>query len=370
MGWLLNLIVISSITAGCAGAASDSRTPSPSPKYSGPPPTILDLEGDITHVHDPAIIREGGTYYLFSTGLALTEVIPIRCSRDLRNWRRCGDVFPAIPQWASQDVPGVKNLWAPDISYFDGRYHLYYSASTFGSNHSSIGLATNKSLDPKSPEYQWVDQGKVIESRRFNDWNAIDSNVVIDDEGRPWLSFGSFWDGIKLRRLDHSTGKLSGADTKLYSIASRPRGPGSPGAVEAPFLIRRNGYYYLLVSFDSCCKGAQSTYKIMVGRSKQVTGPYLDRAGNPMWAGGGTLLIAGSGRWRGPGHNAVLLEQDGDKIIYHAYDTQRGGIPTLRIGSLVWDDHGWPLAANPNSAAISSIWFIARLNPEPRGPEQ
>ena len=191
-----------------------------------------------------------------------------------------------------------------------------------------------------------MDEGPVIASRHFDDFNAIDPNIVIDEEGRPWIAFGSFWSGIKLRRISTGTGKLSNEDKTLYAIASRPRGPLSPGSIEAPFIVRKGNHYYLFVSFDLCCRGVASTYKIMVGRSERVTGPYVDTSGVPMWAGGGTLVLSGSERWRGPGHNAILLREDGDKIIYHAYDAAQAGVPTLRIGSLVWDQDAWPLATN------------------------
>src|SRR5215207_425073 len=164
-----------------------------------------ELQGDIRQVHDPSIIKDRDTFYIFSTRAG----IAIRCSKDLVNWRLCGDVFAHLPEWAVKDVPGLRGLWAPDVSYFNGKYHLYYSASTFGSNRSSIGLATNETLDPESEKYRWVDQGKVISSDVRDDWNAIDPNVVLDEQNQPWLSFGSFWGGIKLRKLDQTTGKLS-----------------------------------------------------------------------------------------------------------------------------------------------------------------
>ena len=187
------------------------------------------------------------------------------------------------------DVPGLRGIWAPDISYFNGKYHLYYSASTFGSNRSSIGLATNQTLDPSSDRFSWEDQGKIISSFVTDDWNAIDPNIVIDEEGEPWLSFGSFWSGIKMRKIDPANGKLSSKDTKLYSLASRRRSPELPGAIEAPVIIRSSGYYYLFVSFDFCCRGINSTYNIRVGRSKLFTGPYVDREGRDMMEDGGTL---------------------------------------------------------------------------------
>jgi arabinan endo-1,5-alpha-L-arabinosidase len=295
-------------------------------------------KGDIRQVHDPSIIKAGDTYYVFSTRAG----IAIRCSKDLIHWQLCGDVFAHLPEWAVKDVPGLRGLWAPDVSYFNARYYLYYSASTFGSNHSSIGLATNETLDPSSDKYRWVDQGKVIGSNIDDDWNAIDPNVVFDEHNQPWLAFGSFWGGIKLRKLEQATGKLSSQDQNLYSLASRPRTSGSPGAIEAANIIRKNGYYYLFVSFDLCCRGANSTYNIRVGRARHLTGPYIDRSGKAMIDGGGTLVVGGAGRWAGPGHCAVLQEREGDHLVYHAYDTEWRGVPTLRISTLHWDSEGWP----------------------------
>lgn len=309
----------------CAGQTADA-----SPAY--------DLQGDIRHVHDPAVIKDGDTFYLFSTRAGLS----VRCSQDLLRWRLCGDVFAHLPQWAVEDVPGLRGLWAPDVAHFNGKFHLYYSASTFGKNRSSIGLVTNRTLDPASEFYRWEDQGKVVGSQPTDDWNAIDPNVVLDEQGQPWLSFGSFWGGIKLRKLDSATGKLSAQDQTLYALASRPRSKELPGAVEAPFIVRKDGYYYLFVSFDMCCRGEKSTYNIRVGRSRRVTGPYVDRDGRPMNEGGGTPLIEGGTRWRGPGHPAVLRDAGRDLLVYHAYDAERRGMPTLRIRLFKWDAEGWP----------------------------
>jgi arabinan endo-1,5-alpha-L-arabinosidase len=301
-------------------------------------PLTSEIEGDIRQVHDPSIIKEGHTFYLFSTRAGIS----IRCSTDLVQWRLCGDVFAHLPEWAVKDVPGLRGLWAPDVSYFNGKYHLYYSASTFGSNRSSIGLATNQTLDQASDKYRWVDQGKVISSYSSDNWNAIDPNVALDEKNEPWLSFGSFWGGIKLRKLDRATGKLSSQDQTLYALASRRRTADLPGAIEAPFIIRKNSYYYLFVSFDFCCRGKDSTYNIRVGRARRLTGPYMDRSGKLMMEGGGTLVVAGKGRWAGPGHCAVLHDKDGEALVYHAYDTAWRGVPTLRIARLLWDLEGWP----------------------------
>lgn len=264
------------------------------------------------------------------------------CSKDMVEWEFCGRVFERIPGWLSKAVPGVGDLWAPDISYFNGRWHLYYSGSTFGSNRSVIGLATNATLDINSPDYAWVDEGMVIESEPSFDWNAIDPNLAFDDSGQPWLAFGSYWSGIKMRKIDAATGKLADDDDTLHSLANRRNGPDNTTAIEAAFIIRRGEFYYLFTSFDACCQGAASTYNVRVGRSSQITGPYVDRAGVPLLEGGGTLILSEYGRWHGPGHNGIYAENGVDWIVYHAYDAQQIGIPKLRIESLAWDDEGWP----------------------------
>src|SRR5439155_4965930 len=155
--------------------------------------------------------------------------------------------------------------------------------------------------NPSSPDYKWVDQGLVFASTKQDDFNAIDPNLAVDANSDHWMSFGSFWSGIKMRKLDAKTGKLATDDTTLYSLASRPRSAEVKAEIEAPFLVRNGNYYYLFVSHDRCCRGAQSTYKIVVGRADRITGPYADKSGKPMMDGGATLLMEGNERWRGPG---------------------------------------------------------------------
>ena len=299
-------------------------------------PSILTLTGVTFPVHDPTLVKDGDMYYVVSTGAG----IPIHCSKDMLSWDICGRVFRIPPVWVIKTIPGVGDLWAPDLVFWNGKWHLYYAASTFGSNHSAIGLATNTTLDDRNPAYKWVDEGMVISSDVADNYNAIDPNLVIDQNNQPWLVFGSFWSGIKMRKIDGTTGKLDSADVTVYTMAGRP----GNGPIEGAYVVHHGGYYFLFVSFDFCCRGAASTYKIMVGRSTAITGPYADRDGMLMTTGGGSLVYAGDDRWHGPGHNMVYVESGTYWLVYHAYDAQINGVPTLRIEALQWDGDGWPVA--------------------------
>ncbi len=337
-------------------------------------PHAFQLAGDYQGTHDPSIIQEGKTYYVFATGAAFSPEastpspadataspaarpaivgqLPIRCSQDLIHWKRCGQVFSAIPDWIQKKSPRTKELWAPDISYFDGLYHLYYAYSVFGKNTSGIALATSPTLDNSSPSYKWEDRGLVLESTAQSDYNAIDPNLALDEGGGAWLAFGSFWSGIKMRRLDPATGKLSSADTTTYSLASRKKPEGeplaSPGlppdsqAIEAPFILHHAGYYYLFVSWDLCCRGTKSTYRGMVGRSRKITGPYVDENGIAMLKGGGKAVLTANSAWVGPGGQSLLKLPHREIIVFHAYDAHSGR-PALQISTLAWRS-GWPMA--------------------------
>ena len=316
-------------------------------------PKALTLSGDYPITHDPSIAKDGKTYYVFATSSDAPQQFPIRCSADLLAWKLCGHVFSEIPAWIHEASPKTRDLWAPDISFYNGKYHLYYAYSRFGSNDSGIALATNLTLDPSSPKYHWNDEGLVLKSQTGDDFNAIDPNLILDGKGQPWLAFGSFWTGIKMRRLDPATGKPAASDPTLYSLAQRvapptpePPKPGLPAnwqAVEAPFIVHHGDYYYLFVSFDLCCRGTRSNYRTMVGRAREVTGPYLDQAGTPMLKGGGTQLLFANDRWLGPGGASVLVQPEGDYLVFHAYDAITGK-PALQISTITWQD-GWPHAA-------------------------
>lgn len=315
-------------------AAADAAPPADSPPDVSLPgdPVTLDLGGAIAPVHDPVIAQVDGLYMLFSTGPG----IQVRTSVDLVNWSLAGQVFASKPAWITTTDPMRPNdLWAPDISYFGGTYHLYYSASTFGSNDSCIGHAT--SAAPTSNT--WTDHGAVICSSSSDNYNAIDPAAFLDANGNPWLAFGSFWSGLKLIPLA-ADGSRSGTD--MFALSTR-----NDTAVEAPFLVSHGSYYYLFESVGSCCQGADSTYKVLVGRATDVRGPYVDDQGVALLAGGGKLVVQGDDRWRGPGHNAVVSTTTGTYNVYHSYDANAAGIPTLRISEMRWSEDGWPVSAGP-----------------------
>ena len=312
---LIALGVIGPAHAPAAGAASY-----PDPGY---------VTGDVS-VHDPSMVRTAnGTYYLFST----SDGIEIRTSTDRIHFTRDGSVFPNGVSWASA-YGDITDPWAPDVSYHNGKYWLYYAVSSFGSNHSAIGLATSSSAAPGS----WTDQGLVYSSQTTDNYNAIDPALMVDTSGRWWLSFGSFWSGIKMIQIDPSTGKQASSNTTRYSIAERS----SPDAEEAGYIYPHGGYYYLFASFDYCCQGVNSTYRIMVGRSASPTGPYTDETGTSMMSGGGTQILATHGNVIGPGGQSVMHDSDGDVLVYHYYAADLNGTPELGINLLGWTTGGWP----------------------------
>lgn len=316
----LTTLVVSSLNLTSASAATY-----PNPGY---------VTGNVTGVHDPSMIKTaGGTYVLVSTG----NWLEIRTSTDRIHFGKVGSVWSSggatwtYPYTLASDR---SYLWAPDISYHNGLYYLYYAASSFGSQHSAIFLATSPTAMPGS----WTHRGLVIETSSANDFNAIDPNLTVDAAGQWWLTLGSFWTGIKMIQIDPATGLRLASNQTIYSTARRTTNSGS---VEASFIYRHGGYYYLFVSFDFCCQGTASTYRTMVGRSTSITGPYYDRAGVNMYNGGATEILATHGSVYGPGHPAVIPDVDGDLLIYHYY-TSAAPNGNLGVNLLGWDSSAWP----------------------------
>jgi arabinan endo-1,5-alpha-L-arabinosidase len=335
--WLYPLLVLATACSEPTNApAPDQGT---SAHFGYDQPRVLSLVGDL-RTHDPSLIRDGFDAYVFSTGdqAVAGGTIQIRHSRDLIHWEYAGNVFDQIPAWAKTAVPGVSNLWAPEIHKYGNTYYLYYSVSTFGSNRSAIGLATNTTLDPSRSNYAWVDRG-LVTSSEGTDYNAIDPAVIEDEHGTPYLAMGSFWTGIRMFKLQWPSGMLAPGQKEPLRLADRfvP-----PNAIEGASIIRKGGKFYMFVSFDFCCQGTNSTYKIAVGRSDVVTGPYYDKLGTPLQHGGGTVILSENGTMFGPGGPTASP----DLLGYHWYDATANGDFRLGLRTIKWED-GWPTVAAP-----------------------
>ncbi len=286
-------------------------------------------------VHDPSMIWDGTRYYLFATG----GTLGVRSSADILTWTNAGNVLPSVPAWVTTALGSTPaSLWAPDISYFNGQFHVYYAGSTFGSNDSVIGLSTTPSL--KTPA--WTDQGLVVQSITSDDFNAIDPNVSFDQNCTPWLAFGSFWSGIKMRKLDPTTGKPATDDTTLYSLASR-----NGGAIEAASIISHNGFYYLFVSYDLCCQGVNSTYKTEYGRAPSITGPYMTQEGGAMLQGNADLLLMTETTYIGPGGGTAWKDGSNYIYVYHYYDGADNGNSKLQVRPIVFGSTDWITLGDP-----------------------
>jgi arabinan endo-1,5-alpha-L-arabinosidase len=304
-------------------------------------PSARALDGD-TRVHDPStVIQCDGRYYVFTTGRG----IPILSSDDGWTWKRSGRVFDDVPDSVHSVVPLNKNalVWAPDICRRNGEYLLYYSISSWGSNVSAIGLMTNPTLNASDPKYKWTDGGLVVNSVAGEKLNAIDPGVLQAPDGTLWLTYGSYIGNVQLVQLDPKTGGRIAKDSPTYILSSQS---------EASDMIYHDGYYYLFVNRGSCCQGANSSYNIRMGRSKVVTGPYLDRYGVDMAHGGGDLFLAASGTQIGPGHFGLLVDDGLEKFSchYEADLAKHGSV--LDIRPLLWNADGWPAPGGNLQAGI------------------
>lgn len=209
-----------------------------------------------------------------------------------------------------------------------------------------IGFVSTKSIVPGSSDYNWVDEGEVVRSVSSNNYNAIDADVVEDADGNYWMAFGSWWTGIKLVRLDESTGKQSSSDKTVYSIANR----GGSG-IEGPSIIEYKGKYFLFTAWDVCCKmGADledNTYKTVMGRADNITGPYVDRSGKALANGGGTILMQRYGRYYGPGGGEAFKDLNRIRFAHHYYNANSNGSPTLHIRDVVFTEDNWAEMGQP-----------------------
>jgi arabinan endo-1,5-alpha-L-arabinosidase len=303
------------------------------------------LDGEIL-IHDPSTVTaEAGRYYTYGTGNGL----PILISDDGWTWRRSGSLMSALPGGkAGADVlsRGGNNTWAPDVIHIGGKYFVYYSAPGIQPK-SAVGLLVGKTLDPASPDYHWEDGGPVVWSDGIEDSNAIDPGVLLEPDGRLWLTYGSYFGYIRLVELNPETGKRLFPNRAPVNIAINS---------EASIPIYHDGWYYLLVTHGSCCAGANSTYNIRMGRSRKVSGPYLDNMGIDMLEGGGKLFAGSRGRHVGPGHFGLLDLGEGIQkfSLHYEADLDRGGVSVLDIRPLLWRD-GWPVAGDNLAAGTYAI---------------
>jgi arabinan endo-1,5-alpha-L-arabinosidase len=297
-------------------------------------------------IHDPAtVIESKGHFYTWGTGGGLPGLV----SDDGWAWRSNGSLFSAVPGGKpGPDVIalGGNNSWAPDVIHVGDKFFVYYAAPGTQPK-AAVGLLVGRSLDPQSPDYKWEDGGPVASSDGIEDSNAIDPGVLLDADGRLWLVYGSYFGYIRLVELNPKTGKRLDPKSVPVNVAINS---------EAPVLIQHDGWYYLLVTHGSCCNGANSTYNIRVGRSRKVTGPYLDNMGIDMIEGGGKLFAGSRGRHVGPGHFGLLDLGDGVQkfSMHYEADLDRGGASVLDIRPIMWRD-GWPVAGDNFEAGTYSI---------------
>jgi arabinan endo-1,5-alpha-L-arabinosidase len=276
------------------------------------------LDGQIG-IHDPStVVMCDGKYYTYGTGGSSLV------SDDGWTWR-AGTALP-------------RRGLAPDVIHIGDRYYVYVAANIGGqATKAAVNMIWSKTLDPSSPDYKWEEGGVVASSDGAEDSNAIDPGIFLDPtDGKLWLTYGSYFGYIRLVQLDPKTGKRVNPNDQPHNLAIN---------CEASDMMYRDGWYYLLATHGSCCRGADSGYNIRVGRSKKVTGPYLDADGIDMIQGGGKLLIGSGGRVVGAGHFGLLdLGEGVQKFSMHwEADLDRGGASVLDIRPLLWKD-GWPLA--------------------------
>ncbi len=306
---------------------------------------LLALEG-VIGIHDPSTVAVcAGKYYVFGTGRGISALT----SSNGFNWQRGGKVFDRIPDSVKQFVPknDGESVWAPDIIQLNGEYYLYYSISSWGQYVSAVALLTNPTLDTTAPNYKWTDRGMVVHSSEGENLNAIDPGVTLAPDGTLWLCYGSYHGNIELVELNPKTGLRIATNSPVTIIASQS---------EAANIIHHGEFFYLLVNHGGCCQGSNSTYNIRVGRSFQVTGPYLDRHGEDLAQGAGTLFLAAQGKNIGPGHFGRLWDDGVEKFSCH-YEAELGsnGRSVLDFRPLLWTVDGWPVAGENLRQGIYQI---------------
>ena len=276
--------------------------------------------------HDPSTVKfENGKYFYFSTGNGIQAVQ----SPDLKQWKITKPIFEKdkFPSWITDLVKNFKgHFWAPDVIFMNGYFYVYYSCSSFGSAVSAIGVVRSKSLDADDAKYAWEDLGLVVKSEKKTDFNAIDPGLVRDTDNKIYMTYGSFHGGIGVVVIDSISGKIKGEIKKIAG--------GKESDWEAPYIIKNKDEYYLFANNGLCCKGLNSTYRIVTGKSKSVFGPYLDQEGRDLTKGGGTTVLATHANIIGPGHVALLVKDKKNLISTHFYNAEKEGQPNFKFYEL------------------------------------
>jgi arabinan endo-1,5-alpha-L-arabinosidase len=343
----------------------------------------LTVQGTGIYAHDPYMLQDQNhLYWLYGTHQTIayssdlstftytTGTTPYgscaatQASDDwLTQAGRCADIGPDFAPWTGLQTPPADNnggntdVWAPSLMFANGTYYQYYAIPVepdAAGGEAIIGLATStSSYGP------WTDNGWIVRSWSNNSTtplsgfgfvegtsdNAIDPAPFVDAQGNWWLVYGSWFDGTHMIQLDTATGLPSTTNTTVYNIARRWWGE------EGPFIYYWNGYYYYFAPVNACCS-ATSPYRILYGRSTSPTGPYVDRGGVPLYnsegGGGGTILLSAHGRIVGPGGQSVFTDVGADgsqslpTLVYHYYDGNANGTPTLGINRIAFTSDGWP----------------------------
>ena len=320
------------LISSCSGVKGEKATAT----YTNP---VID-----NNAPDPTVIRaKDGTFYAYST--MQRGNVPVYKSQDMVNWEFIGGAFRRgeVPKF----VPKA-NIWAPDINLIEGKYVLYFSMSTWGGEwEAGIGRAV-----ADSPEGPFTDAKLLFNSKQIGVQNSIDP-VVYQEDGRKYLIWGSFR-GIYLTELTDDGLEL--IDSKnLLKIAGT--------AYEGTYIIKRKGYYYLFASIGSCCNGVKSTYQTVVGRSKSLFGPYVDKQGRKMLDNHHEILLSGDDKVKGPGHDSQIIADDKgqDWIYYHGVDVNEPNAGRkMYIDPVNWGKDGWPTIGNGHPAQSGKVPSIKR----------
>ena len=361
----LSIFVLSSCGGGSSSIAAPIATPTPGPSATYQNPLSIKLS-DGTYMEscpDPTILKsqtEGDNgWYLYCTNEEFHDggtphLMAISRSEDLVNWNYVGDVFSQLPAGAAAGA----GLWAPDVDFFNGKYYIYFSVSQTVAGGSAIFVASSN-----SPAGPWSSATQVVEPEPANccggqPRSTIDPEMVTDTDGSRYLFFGSYYGGIFARKL--SDDGLSTLPATEVQIALDNR-------YEASYVVKKNGYFYLMVSSGNCCAGPLSGYGVFAARSENVLGPYVDRDGHSLLEsriGGTPVMITNGNQWVGPGHNGTVSDANGqDWIIYHAVNvnnpTYASNGETRRpvmMDELDWINE-WPVVrggAGPSNGSIAA----------------